>query len=108
MTRRWLPLAIELAAILGLTLVASAGLAKLARGEEQPSCTTRQIMTSVLSKKFQEVPVAAGISEAGALVEIWATSDGQGWTMTITRPDGQICMVVSGRAWQMPEPGRPI
>jgi hypothetical protein len=107
MSRRWQLLAMDIAAVLaGIAGVAL--LADAAVGDERPQCTHRQIMASVLKERFQESPVAAGISEAGALVEIWATSDGQGWTMTITRPDGQICMVVSGRAWQMPEPGRPI
>ena len=107
MSRRRQLLAMDIAAVLagiaGVTLLAQA-----AFGDERPQCTHRQIMASVLKERFQESPVAAGISEAGALIEVWATVDGKSFTITLTRPDGTSCYMLSGAAWQMPQPGRPL
>ncbi len=33
------------------------------------------------------------------MVEIYATDDGATWTMVVTTPEGQSCVVASGEAW---------
>ncbi len=35
----------------------------------------------------------------GRMVEIYATDDGATWSMVITTPEGQSCVVASGEAW---------
>ncbi len=56
-------------------------------------------LSSMLGQRFAEMSVARGLSANGRMVEIYATDDGATWTMVITTPEGQSCVVASGEAW---------
>ncbi len=52
-----------------------------------------------LHDRFQEVQVANAISNNGALVELYATSDNSSWTLAMTRPGEISCVLVAGESW---------
>ena len=56
-------------------------------------------LSSMLGQRFAEISVARGLSANGGMVEIYATDDGATWTMVVTTPEGQSCVVASGEAW---------
>ena len=50
-------------------------------------------------------------TEKAQVVEIFTSASGS-WTIVVTRPDGQTCLVASGQAWEditeeLPAKGEP-
>ncbi len=65
----------------------------------QTTCTIERVkVLKHLSGKYQESPVAMGLTSDGAMLEVLASKSGS-WTLLITGPDGVSCMVTSGEAW---------
>ncbi len=57
-------------------------------------------MLAHLAQKYRELPVAAGVTKRGGLVEVLSTGDGKTWTILISSPDGKACMVAAGEGWR--------
>ena len=69
-----------------------------------PPCAPRDLVVENLGKVFGEVLTAAGVTSAGALVELH-TNPGKGtWTLIFSKPNGQSCPLASGDGWQRREP----
>ncbi len=68
-----------------------------------PSCDFRDTILEFLERRYQETPVALGITSGGGLVEVLTTDDGKTWTIIVTRPDGWACLVAAGDDWQRRE-----
>lgn len=92
--------------VFGASALALATLLAAARLEaaEQPVCAARADLAERLDALFTERPVAIGLDAAGKLVEVFASPDGDTWTMLATRPDGASCVVATGRFWQVRAP----
>ena len=65
-----------------------------------PSCNERDKALGHLARKYQEAPVAAGVTNGGGLVEVLTTSNGATWTIIVTFPDGVSCLVAAGEGWR--------
>lgn len=65
------------------------------------ACALRTDLMRHLAERHHETPVARGLSENGALLEIFATSDGRTWTAIGTFPSGLSCLIASGRFWEL-------
>lgn len=79
-----------------LVLTSSAALAQVPCGE-------RAKIVGWLGVNYKEAPVATGVSNKGALVEVLSSVDGETWTIIVTKPNGISCIVDTGQAWQ-PKP----
>ncbi len=66
----------------------------------EPSCNRRGDVLALLAKKYQEAPVAAGVTSSGGLVEVLTTSDGGTWTIILTTPYGWPCLMAAGEGWR--------
>ncbi len=66
----------------------------------QVPCKQRGDVLGHLAQKYQELPVAVGVTNRGVLVEVLSTGDGKTWTIIISSPDGQACMVAAGEGWR--------
>ncbi len=66
----------------------------------QTVCMSRAGILEQLSSKYAETPISLGLEKLGNVVEIFSSGDGATWTMVLTRPDGETCMIASGEAWQ--------
>ena len=66
----------------------------------QGPCDLRESVIRLLSKKYQEAPVASGITNQGSLVEVLTDARGGTWTIIITSPQGMSCLVFSGESWR--------
>lgn len=62
-------------------------------------CHRHDLIANMLANKYQEHPVAFGLNDDGAMVEIFASLGGGTWTILVTGPDGQSCIVYAGRNW---------
>ena len=59
-------------------------------------CDQRDKVLGQLAQKYQEIPVAIGVTSTGGLVEVLATGDGSTWTIIVTTTDGVSCLVAAG------------
>ncbi len=82
-----------------LVLAAALSLAP-SEGAAQITCNQRDNVLGHLARKYQEVPVAIGVIDRGGLVEVLSTGDGKTWTIIISTPDGQSCLVAAGEGWR--------
>jgi hypothetical protein len=64
------------------------------------NCATRADFLKALAKQYHEAPVAVGLSNSGALVEVLTSDSGATWTIPLSKPDGTGCLVAAGEEWQ--------
>lgn len=65
----------------------------------QQICGERANFTLKLEKNFAEHPIAMGLTDKGAVLEVFASKNGS-WTFLITMPSGLTCIVASGQSWE--------
>ena len=82
------------AAALAVMLLVSTGAAA-----QSGFCLERDKLVEALDGKYSEKPIAAGLDNAGKLLEVFATGDGATWTMVMTAPGGTSCIVAAGEKW---------
>lgn len=82
-----------LALATGLALIATSAMA-------QPQCNERDDVLKLLSKKYKEAPIAAGVTNSGGLVEVLSDAKGGTWTIIVTTPQGMSCLVAAGEGWR--------
>jgi hypothetical protein len=99
--RRWK----RRATLAGSTLL----LAGLAAGAPEPAaaqeiCGTRADLLKELTQRYSEAPVAVGLANSGALVEILTNDNGSTWSIMVSQPNGTSCLVAAGKEWQALKP----
>ncbi len=85
------------------TVMATAILGLPATTMAQPQCDQRDSVLQVLQQKYNEGPVALGVTHNGGLVEVLATEDGTTWSIIVTTPQGMSCLVAAGEGWRAME-----
>ena len=71
--------------------------------ESQPkSCGVRTDVLTQLKEQYKEAPTGVGMTGNGAVVEL-TTSDSGSWTLLLSFPTGNTCMIATGENWE----GRP-
>jgi hypothetical protein len=92
---------------LGLAAVALSAVLMLVAAEQAssaPQCDERGIVIKLLADKYKELPIAIGVTNNGGLVEVLKQTDGHTWSIIVTTPDGQSCLVAAGEGWRNYEP----
>ena len=87
---------IKVAAIATALSLAPA-LPAMAAGE----CGARADMVEALAERFEENPVALGVVNSNAVVEIFVSEKGT-WTILATGTDGKSCVLSVGVGWDSP------
>ena len=67
---------------------------------EQQRCEQRRTVLKYLSAEYAEQPIAMGVAENGGLIEVLTSRHGNTFTIIVTSPDGETCMVAAGEDWQ--------
>lgn len=67
--------------------------------QQAPTCVKRADLVVHLAEKFQEALIASGVADNGSLLELFATIDGDTWTVALTMPNGTACLVATGNTW---------
>ena len=70
-----------------------------AGADAQTVCLSRKVLGTQLERTFSERPFAYGVTDDGALLEIFSTRDGLTWTLVITLANGQSCVLATGESW---------
>jgi len=84
-------------AILAALVIASFLIAPTALA--QSVCSSHKTVTDNLRKAYAETPVSMGVTVGGAVVEVYASSEGT-WTLMITQPNGVTCLIAAGKDWE--------
>ena len=80
----------------GLTAASmAASTAGQARDKTVP-CLKRSTAIKYLGKKNLEIPVATGLTNNGAVLEVLSSKTGKNWTVMVTLPNRTACMIAAG------------
>ncbi len=90
--RRWFPT---------LAMIGFAALAPSQTAAAEPvACQPHSEALAHFARNYKELPKAAGLTDAGNLIEVLSTSNGSTWSIIITTPNGTSCLVAAGESWQ--------
>lgn len=64
------------------------------------NCAPREAVVERLANTYGESRQSIGLGEQGMVIETFASDDTGTWTITVTTPHGQTCLVASGRFWE--------
>ena len=101
--RRHVLLAFLLAAWPGLAGAETASPA----GTAFRGCGTHAEVMDWLGRQFGETPLARGLQGDGRVFEMFAAKAGASWTMVITDPAGESCIVSEGTDLELLAPHAP-
>ncbi|MEE9426882.1 MAG: hypothetical protein V3V25_01920 [Paracoccaceae bacterium] len=91
MKRQFLALSLGLGAMLLATQHAFAQSAR---------CADREIVVNRLAAKYGESRQSIGLGANNSVVEMFASVQTGTWTITVTMPTGQTCIVAAGRSFE--------
>ncbi|NNE82781.1 MAG: hypothetical protein HKN28_02305 [Alphaproteobacteria bacterium] len=66
---------------------------------QEPYGLSRDEVVANLGRAYAETPVAGGIAANGNILEVFASPEGDFWTIIVTRPDGMSSVVAEGGGW---------
>jgi hypothetical protein len=90
MSQQMFALSFGLAAVLAASQVAHSA----------PQCDSREAVTALLADRYNESRRAIGIAGQSAVMELFAANETGTWSITITLPDGQMCLMASGSNYE--------
>ncbi|MEO0912988.1 MAG: hypothetical protein AAFY59_08360 [Pseudomonadota bacterium] len=86
-----------------IALSLSLPLATLSAGSaaaQQRPCGERDQIVERLGNKYGEARTARGLSHNNGMVEVYASEETGTWTILITLPSGETCLVAAGDFWE--------
>ncbi|WP_374396110.1 hypothetical protein [Tabrizicola sp.] len=90
MTPQMFALSLGLAAMLAAAQVAHSA----------PQCDSREAVTALLADRYGETRRAFGIAGEAAVMELYAADETGTWSITLTLPDGRMCLMASGSNYE--------
>lgn len=68
---------------------------------QQPACMTWPQMMKHLAMKYKEIVVGGGQIDAQSVVTMFASPNGDTFTIVRTSRDGMSCMITGGKDWDL-------
>jgi hypothetical protein len=90
MTRTMFALSLGLGGMIAAADVASSA----------PQCDARDTVVALLADRYGESRRAIGIAGEAAVMELYAAEASGTWTITMTLPDGRMCLMASGAGFE--------
>jgi hypothetical protein len=72
-----------------------------------PQCDSRPAVTALLADRYGETRRALGLAGETAVMELFASDETGTWSITMTLPDGRMCLMVSGAGFEAVTEGLP-
>lgn len=66
-----------------------------------PVCLPRSELVVHLAENYGEVLIAQGLDNRGRLIEVFATTSRDRWSLTETDAEGRACLVAAGEYWNL-------
>lgn len=90
MSQQLFTLSFGLAVVLAATQIAHSA----------PQCDSREAVTALLADRYGETRRAVGIAGQSAVMEVYASDTTGTWSITMTLPDGMMCLMASGSNYE--------
>ena len=90
MTQQMFALSLGLAGMLAAAQIAHSA----------PQCDSRETVTTLLANRYGETRRALGIADGSAVIELYAADTTGTWSITMTLPDGRMCLMASGSNYE--------
>ncbi len=74
--------------------------AAAANAAPQSVCYEREDVIAHLARKYRERVAGVGLANGGGLVELLTSDGGQTWTIIVSLPNGQSCLMAAGENWR--------
>lgn len=71
-----------------------------AEAETGGACDRRDAVLGLLADRYSEAPIALGVTSGGSLIELLTDARGDTWSIVVTSPEGESCLVLSGQGWR--------
>lgn len=102
MSQQLFALSFGLAAVLAVPQIANSA----------PQCDSREAVTALLADRYGETRRSVGIAGQAAVMELFAADATGTWSITMTLPDGRMCLMASGSNYEtvtedLPAKGNP-
>ena len=65
-----------------------------------PHCDKRKNIADKLNKKYEEQSVAVGLAVNGSLLEVFASPNGETWSIIVSNTKGRACVLATGEGWR--------
>jgi hypothetical protein len=65
-----------------------------------PQCDSREAVTALLADRYGETRHALGLAGEAAVMELFASKATGTWSITMTLPDGRMCLMASGMGFE--------
>jgi hypothetical protein len=72
----------------------------VAEAESRPACADRTLVVQRLADKYGETLKSMGLHQDNRLLEIYASDTTGTWTILVSKPDGQACLLAAGQMWE--------
>ena len=59
----------------------------------------RAKVVAQLAARYDEAPIALGLTSDGAVLELFTAPDGSSWTIVVTLPNGLSRVIATGESW---------
>lgn len=92
--------------VLSLALASLALVPRPAFPQSAPPCGDRAGIVAQLAEAYGETRRSWGIAQ-NAVVEVYASDQTGSWTIAVTTPDSQMCMVAAGQGYEADTPQPP-
>jgi hypothetical protein len=78
-----------------------------------PVCGPRTQVVERLTRDYGESRRAMGLAGPSAVMEVYASTETGSWTVTMTLPDGRMCLIAAGQGYEQvndpfPASGAPL
>lgn len=67
---------------------------------QQRNCADHETVVARLAERYGESRQSIGLGNDNSVLEVFASDDTGSWTITVTKPGGQTCLVAAGEAYQ--------
>lgn len=68
--------------------------------QSAPQCGARDTIVATLAERYGETRRSMGVAANNAVMEVFASTDSGTWTITVTMPDGTMCLIASGEGFE--------
>ena len=63
-------------------------------------CSDHSKVLDKFAEVYKENRVAGGLTRDGRLIEVLSTDDGRTWTIVVSQPNGETCVIMAGEGWR--------
>ncbi|MDZ4134549.1 MAG: hypothetical protein U1D06_03000 [Paracoccaceae bacterium] len=77
-----------------------AALILMAHAGNAAQCGPRGPILAQLAERFGETRRSVGLADNNMVIEVFASAKTQSWTITVTTPDGNTCLVAAGLGFE--------